>query len=348
VSWQHIKGHDLLVESFQRVFQRGRLAHAYLFIGPPGIGKKLFATELGKALLCERTPTWDVGSERLEACDVCPSCLLLDAATHPDFIVIQREAEKNEFTKNLIHEELQPRMKLKAARNKGKVAILDDVDAMNDEAANAFLKTLEEPPPNTLLILVGTSLDRQLPTIVSRCQVVRFAPLKDELVAELLHKEGVEDIEQAQRLAAMSDGSPGLAQGLSDPALWEFRQSLLDCLRTSPLPAVAFAARWTSFLEEAGKEAAVQRRRAVLCLHLLLGLLQDALRVSVGSKPRLTSELDREIQRRLAERLTPDQLLKVIERGMETNQQIERYVQLVLVIEGLMEALAQRLEPARR
>src|SRR5262245_63984092 len=89
MGWQRVKGHDALIEGFRRVVLRGRLAHAYLFVGPPGIGKRLFAEELARALLCERPPTPETGG-RLEACDECDACKLVAAGTHPDLFVAAR------------------------------------------------------------------------------------------------------------------------------------------------------------------------------------------------------------------------------------------------------------------
>src|SRR5436305_11719986 len=92
LGWQRVRGHEALVEGFRRVVRRGRLAHAYLFTGPPGVGKRLFAVELAKALLCEG-PT----AEEVQACDVCPACVQVEAGTHPDFYPAERPAEAHEF-----------------------------------------------------------------------------------------------------------------------------------------------------------------------------------------------------------------------------------------------------------
>ena len=180
MSWQRIRGHDNLIQAFQRAVQRGRLAHAYLLVGPAGVGKRLFAGELARALLCENPP-----SGRLEACDHCPSCLLAAAGTHPDLVQAGLPEGCNEWPVDLMREVVKSFI-LKSARGRGKMAVLDDADDFNEESANCFLKTLEEPPPGSLLLLIGTSADLQLRTIVSRCQVVRFAPLPEPLVAELL------------------------------------------------------------------------------------------------------------------------------------------------------------------
>ncbi len=221
MSWKRVRGHEAQAEAFARAVRRGRLAHAYLFVGPPGVGKRLFAVELAKALLCEGPH--DDG--RLEACDHCPSCAQVDAGTHPDFLTAARPPEKAEFPIELMRELCQ-HFSLKAARGRGKIVVIDDADDLNDESANCFLKTLEEPPPGSVLILIGTSTDRQKATIVSRCQVVRFQPPPPEAVAEVLQANGVEDAAVRERLVRLG-GGPGPALALADPALWEFRDTLL-------------------------------------------------------------------------------------------------------------------------
>src|SRR5262249_22542760 len=149
---------------------------------------------------------------------------------------------------------------MKSATGRGKFAVLDDADDLDDPitgnaAANAFLKTLEEPPPRSHLILIGTSADRQLPTIISRCQVVRFAPLPEDLVAELLRSQEVEDPKLIERVARLSGGSPGAARALAEPALWAFRRTLLEGFARPQLDSVALSRVLSAFVDEAGKES---------------------------------------------------------------------------------------------
>src|SRR6185312_10200528 len=189
-----------------------------LFVGPEGVGKRTFARKLAQALLCETVP-----AERLDPCETCPGCVQVEAETHPDFVQFARPEDKHELPIAVIRD-LCEHFVLKPARGKRKVAILDDADDLNEEAANAFLKTLEEPPPGALLILIGTSAEVQLATIVSRCQVVRFDPLSPEDLAALLQEQGVaRDPVDAARLAALGDGSLGRALGLADARLEQFR-----------------------------------------------------------------------------------------------------------------------------
>src|SRR5439155_25481969 len=182
-------------------------AHAYLFSGPAGIGKRLFAHELGKALLCE------AGTGELRACDHCHSCVMVEAGTHPDFFAFSRPEGSNELPIELMRE-LCRGFTLKSALGRGKVAVLDDADDLNEASANCFLKTLEEPPPRSVFILVGTGSERQLPTIVSRCQVVRFAPLPEPTVIEILQGQELPDTALIPRLARLAGGSPGQALAL--------------------------------------------------------------------------------------------------------------------------------------
>ena len=122
MSWQRIRGHDSLIQAFDQAVRRGRLAHAYLFVGPAGVGKRLFAGELAKALLCEARQ-----EARLEACDHCGACKLVDAGTHPDLQIARRPDEKSEVPIDVVRE-LARSLDLKPARGRGKVVILDDAD----------------------------------------------------------------------------------------------------------------------------------------------------------------------------------------------------------------------------
>ena len=342
MSWQRIRGHDAVVQEFTQAVRRGRLGQAYLFTGPPGVGKRLFATELAKVLLCERAT-----AEQWQACDECAACRLVEAGTHPDLVTAARPEDKNEVPIEAVRE-LCRALSLKPARGKGKVAILDDADDLNPYSANSFLKTLEEPPPNSVLILVGTGADLQLPTIVSRCQVIHFAPLTDDVMTDLLRAQGVDDPHLLRRAVKQAGGSPGQALALADPELWQFRQVLVQALSQPRFDGVGLSKQWMEFIDKAGKESVLQRRRAGLSLRLLVDLLADAMRLGVGAGPRAAEADETPALQRLAERLGPDALRELVARCLEADAQVDRYVQLVLTIEGLTDALGQGLAPAAR
>jgi DNA polymerase-3 subunit delta' len=347
MSWSHVRGHDRLVEAFRRAVARGRLAHAYLFVGPPGVGKGLFARELARALLCESPPPAVV----LEACDRCESCILVGAGTHPDLYTLRRPEEKNELPIELMHE-LCRNFALKTARGHGKVAIVEDADDFNEESANCFLKTLEEPPPRSVFVLVGTDVVQQLPTIRSRCQIVRFAPLAEKDVGAVLTAQGVGDAALLERLVRVASGSPGQALALADEALWRCRRTLLEGLSAKEPDSVALARGLVEFAEEAGKEVAAQRRRALLVLRLLVEALTDVVNTQLGVPVRSCGPEEQVMLGALAGRTAPERIGVMVERCLQAEIQLDRYVQLGLVLEGLMDSLAQTLreplEPAVR
>ncbi|MBL8794868.1 MAG: DNA polymerase III subunit delta' [Planctomycetia bacterium] len=339
MSWQHIRGHEALVSEFAHAFRRGRLAHAYLFTGPAGVGKRLFAVELAKTLLCERAAT----SDPWQACDGCASCKLVAAGNHPDLAIAGRPEDANELPIQVVRDLCQT-LALKSAFGRGKVAILDDADDLNEAAANSFLKTLEEPPPQSHLILVGTSAQAQLPTILSRCQLIAFRPLPDAVVRDLLRAQDVAEGTLLERVVKLANGSPGQALALADPELWDFRGALIQAIARPPLDSVALSQQWMQFIEKAGKESVNQRRRASLTLQLLLDFLHDTLRVGVGAGPRSAEADELPLLRELAGRGDPDGMLDVIERVLEAEVQVNRYVQLVLAIEALCDALGRGLQ----
>ncbi len=318
MSWEKVRGHKAVVRAFARAVERGRLAHAYHFAGPPGVGKRLFAVELAKALLCENPP-----AGRFDSCDRCPACLQIAADAHPDCFVAGLPPDKHEWPIEQMHELLHA-FTLKSVRGRGKVAILDDADDLNEESANAFLKTLEEPPPRSVIILIGTSPDRALPTILSRCQLVRFAPLAESIVADLLRAQGVEDPALVPRLARLSGGSPGQARALADPALWDFRRDVLRQLTAPQIDSVGLAKAWSQFVEEAGKETLAHRRRASLVLRLLLEFFDDVLRVQLGGTPRLAEPDELRILETLARRVGVDKTLSLLERCLQADLQNDR------------------------
>lgn len=333
-----VRGHERLEKAFAHVLATGRLAHAYLFTGPKGVGKHLFAVELARALLCESPKA---GDSALNACGTCASCLLVDGQTHPDLLDVAKPAESLELPIETVRE-LCASFGLKPARGRRKVAILDDVDDLNEAAANCFLKTLEEPPPGSVLLLIGTSADRQLATILSRCQVVPFEALPEAVVVDLLRANGVDAAAWA-RLARMSRGSVGDALALADPELWTARTALVKSLSQPKPDSVELAKTWMKFVEDAGSESAAQRSRASLLLRLVIEFLQDGLRRSAGCAVEPADPNDQPLLQALSSRLDPDRLLDVLDRAFEGDHHIDRKVQLVLAVEGLADSLGHKM-----
>jgi len=157
MAWQQILGHDRNVQRFGDSLKRNRMASTFLFVGPAGIGKRTFAIHLAQGLLCENN-----ADDSIDPCDQCPSCQQVMAATHPDLIQVSRPAGKAFIPVELLIGDKEHRRQrglchdigLKPFSGKRKVAIIDDADFLNVEGANSLLKTLEEPPANSILILI--------------------------------------------------------------------------------------------------------------------------------------------------------------------------------------------------
>lgn len=214
----------------RRGFDSGRIHHAYLFEGPDGVGKQTAAAALAARLLCHQSDTpGQAGlfggevADTLDPCGTCESCRLLEGGNHPDYQLIQRSLNKlhpDRTIRNskglfivveLIRHFLIEPSTLKPALGHRRVYVIAEAERMNEAAQNALLKTLEEPPGETVLILVTSSADRLLPTIRSRCQRVPFDLLPEAFVSERLQALAGLDPPAAQTLARLSGGRLGEA-----------------------------------------------------------------------------------------------------------------------------------------
>ena len=178
-----IIGQDRAINILLKTIQRGRLPSSYLFAGESGIGKKLAAINLAKVINCLNASNRD--AEGIDACDECPSCRKIDSGIHPDFLLLSPEGGLIRIEEIRAIDDL---LSLKAFEAIYKVVVVDDADMMNQSAANAFLKTLEEPPGNSLIILISSNPDRLPDTIRSRCSRINFTPLALEACEEIIKK----------------------------------------------------------------------------------------------------------------------------------------------------------------
>jgi DNA polymerase-3 subunit delta' len=333
--WNEILNHQSAFERFQRTIERNRLASTYLFVGPPGIGKRTFALKLALALLCETN-----SESPLMPCNQCQGCKQALAETHPDLILVSRPAKKSiipleAFIGDKEHrrqEGLCHAIGLKPFRGGRKIAIIDDADYLNQEGANSLLKTLEEPPPMSLLILIGTSEQRQLSTIVSRSQIVRFDPLSQSQVLEILNSKPIIEQETISfmDLANASAGSLSTAILLSDPDCFEFRQRLFQQLASRDPGQNEFTKTIIDFAESAGKENSLRRDRLILVADFAITFYRQWILTITKAQvdtdrvdPKLAAMIENEFSDPPEDvNQTLDQIAQCIERCTEMQRQV--------------------------
>lgn len=343
MSWLGVKGAERAAEILGESWRRGRFPHALLFVGPQGVGKRTFARGLAQAIFCEaRSPT------TLAACGLCPGCVQVAGDSHPDLLEVQRPDDKQDLPVQAVRE-LCDWFALKPMRGPGKVAILDDADHLTVEASNAFLKTLEEPPPGAVLVLVATAVEILLPTILSRCQVVRFDSLPIAVVTELLLERGLAgDREEAARLAALGQGSAARSLLLADPEVSRFRRGLIDQLGAAHgFSPPELATRMLAFLRQTGKESLGHRRRGVLVVGELARFFRGALETGLGLDPACPDPDDAPALNALAQQLAPEELILLIDRCLLAEYQIERRLYLPLIVESFVHDLGGVLNRGR-
>lgn len=200
---EHWLGHEGIRRMLTTAFQQNRLSHGYIFDGPAGIGKRSTALWMAALLFCEA---------REKPCGQCPGCIRLMTDNHPDILVLEPEEGS---LKNHQLEAFQAFLRVKPFMGPVRIGIMDDADTMTASAQNRLLKTLEEPAAGTVLFLITTHARRLLPTVLSRCQVLRFQELPSDSIASYLANHYNVDRVRAARLADLAGGSLAKALALT-------------------------------------------------------------------------------------------------------------------------------------
>ncbi|MDX1530535.1 MAG: DNA polymerase III subunit delta' [Rhodothermales bacterium] len=366
--WTWVLDQRRVVEALGRGLAADRVAHAYLFHGPEGVGKRAAALALAQALECERR-----GPGGADACGACPPCQKTARLIHPDvhlYLPQPKDADAEDVAERLARlaenpyaevdfrrrptlddpakasnkqaiytvdrvREITRDLRYRPSEGRYKVAVLTDADTMNEASANAFLKGLEEPGPRTVLVLTAARPDRLLPTILSRCQRLRFDALPADVIeAALVEREGMAP-EEAALLARMADGSYTRALALAESAdLAARRQLVLDYFRAA---FTGNADRLSDLVEEAAK---VGREGLKDVLALMLRWVRDLVLVrTLGPEAPVVNVDQREAVRRFVDHLPDARLDAMAALVEEARELVERNVNATLVLTVLADAL---------
>ena len=324
MNWSSVIGHDWAVEVLSAALEHGRVGHAYLFTGSAEIGKTTLALTFAQALNCQ--------SEQ-KPCGQCRSCRLIAAGRHPDLTHIEPEisARGKATIKIETMRQLQRSLQLAAYEGRYKIAIISGFEAANISAANAFLKTLEEPPKNTVLILTATDGDMLLDTIKSRCRVVALRPVATEVIEKHLLKVGDVSAETAHTLAHIANGRIGWAiSAASDPAIIAGRN---DVLATLDQALVA------SIVERFKLADTLARKPEALAylLNIWLTWWRDLFVLARGSDKTHLINIDHHTQfQQFVQQWDQAQLRTALDSTKQTLWQLDRNVNIRLALENLL------------
>ncbi len=316
-------GHEWAVDLLRQHIVQRASQHAYLFVGPPGIGRRTLALRFAQALACPQPLSPG------EPCRTCRTCLQIERMQHPDLAVVQADRVGGTLKVDQVRE-LQHHLSLSPYEAPFRIALLLRFEEAHVSAANALLKTLEEPPARVILLLTALSSESLLPTIVSRCEVLRLRPLPIEVVAQGLHSQWGVPVEQAHRLVHVSGGRPGYALSLhQNPEQWLQHQAWLKDLHQL---LTARRVQRFNYSEMMSKD----KERLHQALMVWLTFWRDVvLQAAQASAPLTYVDLHQEITN-LAERLGLRLAYHVLMAIQRTLDRLERNVNPRLALDILM------------
>lgn len=327
---------DRALAPLRSALRRGALHHAYLFGGPAGVGKASAARLLAQAANCEG-PAAAEG----DACGRCGPCRKIEKGVHPDVVVLAEErvmakagrwdpkggrTPSKDIVVDQVRDLVDHRLAMKRFEGRRRFVIVDPADAMNPQAQNALLKTLEEPPGDTTLVLVASSPDALLPTIRSRCLRVPFGPLPAAAVSARLEREGHAP-DRARLAAAISGGSLGRALAADDDVLAAEAAAVRGAAALDPDDASA----WLAFARDHGGD----REEAQTLCELLLLWLRDVAVAQAGGEALALGDLA-DATREAAARLSPAEVLRRRREVSTTAAALRQNAAPVLALERML------------
>ena len=389
MSFDAVQYQPAAVRMLRAAVAHDRMPHAYLFVGPRGVGKGLAARELAKLLFCASPRGKPGDADALDPCDACDACVRTDRGAHPDLYWFRKEPDRNDFRLGLVARKsggsdgtpswltttVNESAALTPMEADRTVTVVDDAEFLNRNAANALLKTLEEPSPHAVLVLLCADVSRLPGTILSRCQWVRFRPLPEPFVAakvrEVLARraeeaEGAKGKTTAPRPAPSDEevafvcrfagGSIERAAALVGTGLWDLKRTLLGRLPDAgPAAALDMAeavvdwgkalAKQEGAKPKSAEANAVRRRTARLALAAVASAFGDAANLSAGGDgaDRLVNADQRPVIEALA-RWSPDAWARAVGLLCDGQTHVRRYVHPELATENALVQVS-RLRP---
>lgn len=318
-----ITGHERIVEVFRRSIRSGKISHSFIFEGIPGCGRRKTALALLQAIFCQAVED--------DACGACPSCRKVAGGNHGDIHFVEPLPDKRDISIDQLRE-IQRELSLRPYEAPRKACIIEPAERMSVNAANSLLKTLEEPPGNAIIILLTENADMLLPTIRSRCQLIRFSPLSPENIRLLLEKTGMTP-EDAQLLAPLSEGSMQRAAELDNDTLAKRQKILINHLSALNIEKI-------SSVFDSAEELAGNRDETLASLDLLLSFARDTVYLHAGNSEIINTTI-RPALETFAARCTLDGALQILGAITETRRAVQRNANNKLALDCLFMKMAE-------
>lgn len=328
-----ILGHEAVLQRLWGALDRDELHHAYLFEGPDGVGKHLVALRLAQAANCDGPAP--------RPCGVCKSCRAIEAGTHADVLEVGPDPDRKTPIISVDQiRELVRKTGYHRYTGRRRVVIVDPAEALQPASANALLKTLEEPPEGTGFVLIAHHARALLPTIVSRCQRVRFAAVPQAALAEWLERRGAE---QPERLARLAMGRPGAAVGLAEGDLdtrEALREQVYDMLNERDLGQIFELSK-----AMCSGERQQWRPRVDLLLDVIEDVLRDATVAAAGQPVALLDPEQEPRAVRMSQVLWPSGVQRVAQAIEDAREGLARNASGRTVVDALLTRLAHEVGP---
>lgn len=331
MSWDMI-GHKWAETLLKKHINTGQVRHAYLISGENGVGKRTLATQFAIALNCAHADSPG------ESCGACRACRLIPAGAYPDFHVLEPEEDSRSIKVEQVREFLK-QLALSPFEGRWRIALIPDFEIATDKAANAFLKTLEEPSASVIIVITAIDAESLLPTIVSRCEHIPLRAVAKDAIAEGIGSKDVPD-EQAHLIASIAQGRPRLAlQYLDDPSLLESRveriEKLAEILHSSRGERFTFIEKFLPKVQER-VDLDTQRIMVLELLQSWMGIWHDALQRSYNPGVTIGNADQIALIEKLGRTLTSREIKNCIKAIQEAKQAIERSANIRLTLEVLM------------
>ncbi|MBN1124655.1 MAG: DNA polymerase III subunit [Sedimentisphaerales bacterium] len=361
---QEIFCQDEVLKRLQQAYAAGKMAHAYIFAGPDGVGRRTIARAWAQMLLCQNRQQKKIGGYPLfvDNCGQCESCRVFDSGGHPDFQEIYKElrpytvADKGKEAKqdlpiSVIREFLIDKVASRPTMGEFVVFIVHEAERLNASSQNALLKVLEEPPRHCIIILLCTRPEMLLPTTLSRCQLLRFGPIEEDIIVKRLVEQGVDKVE-AVFWARFCEGSLGQAihwigLKLKEGSCYSLKTELIRRLAQFQLADTVDLAEWMvsqtkdlgqafNAVNEQVSKTESNRRALKGVLRMTLYAFKDTMRLSAGMDEGLINADQKELICRIADRNCPETLAEWIATADKSMQWVDDSVNEKLIFEDFL------------